>query len=144
MGEIENWSERGSSWEVENSTTAYVNVARYQPLRGETYIKLPKKLASKKTIINMKNTDEFLKWALRSALFPVQKDAQRPSKYPTNDEINWKGISFPTPLKQINNKLEKQNPRLATNVSGWENCVIVHRISKNEKRIKRSNMMSSV
>jgi len=121
-GEIEHWSEKGSGWEVEKIEIAYVNVARYQPLRGGTYLPLPAKLGKKKAIINVQNRDnECLKWALRAALFPPKdgKDPQRSSKYPVNDAINYGGIDFPTPVKQIE-KLEAQNANLAINVFGWE------------------------
>ncbi|KAL9987123.1 hypothetical protein ACROYT_G001374 [Oculina patagonica] len=143
-GQIEAWSERGSGWVIERITEAYVNVARYQPLRGGTYLPLPANLAKKKAIINMQNRDnECLKWALRAALFPPRygKNLQRPSKYPVNDGINYRGIDFPTPVKQID-KLERQNSNLAINVFGWEdNRVIVHRISKKEKTIPRINLI---
>ena len=56
-GEIESWSERGSGWVLESIMVAYVNVARYQPLRGGTYLPLPTNLAKKKAIINVKNRD---------------------------------------------------------------------------------------
>jgi len=134
-GQIENWSEQGSGWEIEMIDIAYVNVARYQPLRGGTYLPLPANLAKKKAIINVQTRDhECLKWALRAALFPPKdgKNPQRPSKCPVNDGINYIGIDFPTPVKQID-KLEAQNPKLAINVFGWENNdVIVHRLSKKE------------
>jgi len=52
--EIENWSENGSGWKVEMIETAYVNVARYQSLRGGTYLPLPANLVKKKAIINVK------------------------------------------------------------------------------------------
>ena len=144
-GEIENWSLQGSGWEIESIELAYVNVAKYQPLRGGTYLPLPADLAKKKAIINVKNKDnECLKWALRAALFPPQdgKNPQRPSRYPVkNDGINYKGIDIPTPVKQID-KLEKQNPNLAINVFGWENdTVIVHRISRKEPNVPRINLM---
>ncbi|XP_078367166.1 uncharacterized protein LOC144651146 [Oculina patagonica] len=115
-----------------------------QPLRGGTYLPLPANLAKKKAIINVQNRDnECLKWALRAALFPPRygKNLQRPSKYPVNDGINYRGIDFPTPVKQID-KLERQNSNLAINVFGWEdNRVIVHRISKKEKTIPRINLI---
>ena len=143
-GEIENWSLQGSGWEVERIETAYVNVAKYQPLRGGTYLPLPADLAKKKAIINVKNKDnQCLKWALRAALFPPKdgRHAQRPSRYPVNDGINHNGIDFPTPIKQID-KLEKQNPNLAINVFGWEkDTVIVHRISTKEPNVPRINLM---
>ena len=138
-GEIENWSVKGSGWEVEMIKVAYVNVARYQPLRGGTYLLLPANLAKKKAIINLQNRDnECLKGALRAALFPPHdgKNLQRPSKYPVNDGINYGGIDFPT-VKQID-KLETQNRNLAINVFGWENnCVIVHRISRKKPNVSR-------
>ena len=143
-GEIENWSLQGSGWEIDSIMTAYVNVAKYQPLHGGTYLPLPAKLAKKKAIINVKNRDnQCLKWALRAALFPPQDGihAERTSKYPVNDGINYEGIDFPTPLKQLD-KLKKQNPNLAINVFGWEkDTVIVHRISSKEKSVERINLM---
>ena len=109
-----------------------MNVARYQPLRGGTYLPLPANLEKKKAIINVQNRDnECLKWALRAALFPPQdgKSPQRPSKYPVKL------------VKQID-KVEAQNKNLAINVFGWENnCVIPHRISKKEKSVPRINLM---
>ena len=78
---------------------------------GVSYLPLPPDLAKKRAIINVKNMDnECIKWAIRAALFPPQdgKDAQRPSKYPVEDGINYEGIDFPTLIKQID-KLEKQN-----------------------------------
>ena len=124
--------------------TAYVNVAKYQPLRGGTYLPLPANLAKKKAIINVKNRDnQCLKWALRAALFPPKdgNHAERPSKYSVNDGINYEGIDFPTPVKQID-KLEAQNGNLAINVFGWENdCVIVHRINRKEPNVPRINLM---
>ena len=117
-GEILNWSEMGTGWEVKRINIAYMNVARYQPLWGGTYLPLPANLAKKKAIINVQNKDnECLKWALRAALFPPKdgKNLQRPSKYPVNDGINYGGIDFPTPVGQID-KLEAQNRNLAINV----------------------------
>ena len=143
-GEIENWSLDGSGWEIDRIMTAYVNVARYQPLRGGTYLPLPANLAKKKAIIHVKNRDkECLKWALRAALFPPKdgKNLQRPSKYPVNDGINYGGIDFPTPVKQID-KLGAQNKNLAINVFGWENnTMIMHRISRKEPNVPRINLM---
>ena len=46
-GEIENWSLQGSGWEVESIELAYVNVAKYQPLRGGIYLPLPPDLEKK-------------------------------------------------------------------------------------------------
>ena len=42
--EIEAWSERGSGWILEKIREAYVSIARYQPLRGGTYLPIPAEL----------------------------------------------------------------------------------------------------
>ena len=119
-------------------------MARYRPLQGGTYLPLPASLEKKKAIINKRKRDnECLKWALRAALYPPQegKNPQRPSKYPVDDAIDYTGIDFLTPIKQIYT-LEVQNERLAINVFGWEkNKVVVYRISKKEKSVHRINLM---
>ena len=96
---------------------------------------LPPSLAKKKAIINVQNRDnECIKWALRAALFPPKdgKHAQRPSKYPVNDGINYEGIDFPTPIKQID-KLEEQNRKLAISVYGWEKGrAVMYKVSDRE------------
>jgi len=80
---------------------------------------------------------------LRAALFPAEdgEKVTRTSSYPTEDGLNFKGIDFPTPVKQID-KLEKQNLYLAINVFGWEkDSVIMHRLSKKDGSIPRMNLM---
>jgi len=143
-GQIEGWSEKGSGWAVDEILEAFINVARYNPLRGGTYMPLPEKLKNKKAVLNIQNRDnQCLRWAIRAALFPAPRgtNPQRPSSYPTNDGLNFAGIDFPTPVSQID-KLERQNPNLAINVFGWDkNQVIVHRISEQAGDIPRINLM---
>ena len=107
MGEIENWTEAASGWGYIGTETAYVNVARFDPLVAGTQIPLPAKHQSKKAIINVqnRNNNECLKWSLQAALFPALRNPQRTTNYPTNDGINYEAIDFPTPIKQID-KLE--------------------------------------
>ena len=70
-GRIEVWVAKGSGWELEKIEFVYVNVVRYQPLRGGTYLPIPTKLKNKKAVMNVENKDnECLKWAIRSAMFP--------------------------------------------------------------------------
>ena len=58
-----------------------INSFRYVPLRGRSYIPLPKELAVKKAIINMKNPDDqCFKWAVTRALNPVNRNAERIDK----------------------------------------------------------------
>ena len=47
-GKIEGWSEKGSGWVLDEILQAFINVARYEPLRGGTYMLLPEKLKTKR------------------------------------------------------------------------------------------------
>ena len=141
-GEIEAWSERGSGWIMEEILEAFINVAQYQPMRGGSYMPLPAKLKNKKAVLNIQNRDnECLRWAIRAALFRPRGDMRRTSSYPTEDDLNFTGIDFPTPVSQID-RLERQNQNLAINVFGWEKeQVVVHRISEKGGEVPRINLM---
>ena len=54
----------GSGWRLYNIIKLELHTTRYEPLRGETWLPLPKELANKKAIINAKNKDNkcFLWW----------------------------------------------------------------------------------
>ena len=56
---------------------------------------------------------------MRAALFPTPdvKNSSRPTKYPQNDELDYTGIDFLTPVSQIP-KVERQN-NLGINLFGW-------------------------
>ena len=141
-GEIEAWSERGSGWIMDKILEAFINVARYQPMRGGSYMDLPTKLKNKKAVLNIQNRDnECLRWAIRAALFRPMGNMRRTSSYPTEDGLNFTGIDFPTPVSQID-RLERQNQNLAINVFGWEKEeVVVHRLSDKVGEIPRINLI---
>ena len=137
---LENWTKRGSGWAVDQVHTLWLDIARYQPLRGGSYIPLPAAVKNKKAVVNVKNKDDHcLRWALRAALFQVAKDPQRHTKYPTEDGLDFTGIDAPTPISQIP-KVEWQND-LAINVFGWDKGVIVHHISNQPEDMPRTNLL---
>ena len=139
LGILEKWTQNGSGWTVDYISTLWLDIAKYQPLRGGSYIPLPAAVKNKKAVVNVKNKDDqCLRWALRSALFPVAKDPQRPAKYSTKDDLNFTEIDTPTPISQIS-KVEKQND-LAINVFGWDGAyVIIYRLS--ERPARRINLL---
>ena len=96
---------------------AFINVARYQPMRGGSYIDLPTKLKNKKAILNIQNRDnECLRWAIRAALFRPRGDMRRTSSYPNEDGLNFTGIDFPTPVSQTEEQIMKMKPN---SKKGW-------------------------
>ena len=98
------------------------HTVRYKPLRGETYIPLPKELADKKATINIQNKVNkcFLLGVLR-ALNPDEKNPQRFDKKLMGKEntLNMEGIDYPASLKDLD-KFEKQNPTISITVLGYE------------------------
>ena len=77
-----NFQMQGSNWRFKEVLSLGINTVEYKPLKGSSYIKLPKWLADKKAIVNMKNEDDqCFKWRVTRALNPVDKNAERISKY---------------------------------------------------------------
>ena len=53
---IATWLSEGSGWVVEEVQHHYVNIVKYVPLRGSSYLPLPEELRHhKKGLINLKN-----------------------------------------------------------------------------------------
>ena len=113
----------GSGWTIESVDNHYLNVVKYKPMNGSSYIKLPSELInSSKGLINMKNSDnECFRWCHIRHLNPQSKDPQKIKKadkaYVQN--LDYSGIKFPVSLKQYN-KIENQN-NIRINVFGYEN-----------------------
>ena len=136
---IEKFTKEGSGWMIDKCHTLFLNFAKYEPLKGSSYIPLPEVLAHKKAIINVKNQDqECLRWALRSALFPAKNNLNSPYSYPKQDNLHMEGIDFPTPISQIN-KIERQN-NIALNVYGYERSVVPYHISGQLIEMPRINL----
>ena len=99
-----------------------LHTVSYKPLKGETWIPLPKELVNKNAIINMQNKDNkcFL-WCVLRALNPKGAHPERLDKELMKKEniLNMEGIDYPVSLKDIN-KFEKQNPNITIMVLGYE------------------------
>ena len=50
---FEKWTQRASWWFVDKVEIPWLDIAKYQPLKGSSNIDLPKKLKDKKAIIKM-------------------------------------------------------------------------------------------
>ena len=138
------FTNEGSGWILDKILEFYINISKYNPTSGSSYIDLPQYLKAKNAIINVKNEDnECLRWTLRAALeiFKPQIQNQidnnpkyklhreRTFNYAKEDGLKFKGIDFPTPIEQIS-KVEKQN-NLSINVFIYNNGEIQPRhISK--------------
>ena len=119
---IQQWISEGSGWTIQSVDGHFINVVKYRPLRGSSYIPLPEELRNPaKGIINMKNNDdECFRWCHIRHLLPQNKNPQRikecDKKYV--EKLDYSGIEFPVSVKQYN-KIEKQNS-INVNVFGYE------------------------
>ncbi|XP_065211659.1 uncharacterized protein LOC135839514 [Planococcus citri] len=123
----EEFQESGSGWSLECIQFLEINFSKYDPLRGGSYLSLPEWIKLKKAVINVKNDDDkCFAWAVVSALYPVQKNADRVSSYPQYDKVgvNFDGIGFPVMLSDIG-KFERVNPKISVNVLGIKEEKIV-------------------
>ena len=116
------WLSGGSGWTIEEILGHYINIVKYVPFRGRSYMPLPEKLSnSKKGLINLKNEDNkcFL-WCHVRHLNPQKKDPQRIklSERESAKDLDHKGITFPVTIKQIP-QIERQN-KININVFGYD------------------------
>ena len=111
----------GSGWIFYKIIKLELHTVSYRPLRGNTWIPLPKELSDKKAIINMKNKDNkcFLHCVGR-ALNPKKDNSERIDKelMEKEDTLNMKGIEYPVSLKDID-RFEKQNPEISITILGF-------------------------
>ena len=131
---IESLQGRGSGWIFDEVLHFDILTNVYKPLAGSSYIPLPKFLASKKAIINPKNSDrECFKWAVTEAVHPQKSNRDRITKTSRENakKFNWDGIKFPVKLSQIS-LFEKNNPGYVVNVLGYseDDGIYPVRISK--------------
>ena len=126
------WISESSQWVIEVILRHYINIVKYVPLRGNSYLPLPEELRnSKKGLNNLKNEDDkcFL-WCHVKHLNP-QKD--HPERIKLSDRefakrLDYSGITFPVTIKQIP-QIERQNG-LNINVFGYDKSVYPIRLSK--------------
>ena len=114
----------GSGWIFYKIINLELHTVSYRPLRGNTWVSLPKEIADKKAIINMKNKDnKCFMWSVLRALNPKTNNPDRIDKelMEKEDTLNMKGIEYPVSLKEDRDisKFEKQNPEISITVLGY-------------------------
>ena len=116
------WLTEGSGWIIVEIKSHYVNIVKYQPLRGNSYLPLPEELRnSKKSLINLKNEDDkCLMWCHNRHKNPQKKDPQRIKMVDRESvkKLDYSGITFPVTINDIN-QIEKQN-RININLFGYD------------------------
>jgi hypothetical protein len=115
--QLDDFNKRGSGWNLLFIKKCLINVVKYHPLAGSSYIESPYHLQSKGAIINVKNEDEkCFMWSVLSALFPSAVNHSRVCNYkPHINKVDFSGLKFPVTLPQIR-EFERQNTGFTLNV----------------------------
>ncbi|KAH9645059.1 hypothetical protein HF086_005604, partial [Spodoptera exigua] len=82
VGKICEFEKKDSGWSLNQNQYIDMNVNKFNPLRGSSYVNLPQDIKLKKAVINVKNNDNMcFKWALLSGLYPACKSVDRVASY---------------------------------------------------------------
>lgn len=108
---IENFEDRDSGWAYLRSLYLEVNINKYEPLRGSSFIDLPETIKNKRACINIKNSDNYcFLWCVVASLFPAKSNAHRTTSYPHfKSVLNIKNLSFPVGFSDIKYFEKKQS-----------------------------------
>ncbi|GBN28291.1 Zinc finger and BTB domain-containing protein 14, partial [Araneus ventricosus] len=118
---VDEFIRRGSAWILDKIVHFELCVAKYQPLRANSYIILPKNLVDKKAVLNIQNEDQkCLVWCLIAhKLNILAHDSYRVSQYTFHEqEIKLDGVECPVPLNKI--PIVERLNNLRINVFGFE------------------------
>lgn len=125
----EDFQTKESGWALEKMLFVEVNINKYSPMRGSSYMNLPDAINHKRAVINIQNQDQAcFAWAMIAARCDRRKikinKPYRTSSYPHySTEFVFDNISFPMCLKDIS-KFEILN-NVSINVYGLEEDQIV-------------------
>ena len=124
---FEEKQDQGFGWMLKNVLFGDVHLSKYLPLRGSTYIDLPKWIKEKKAVLNVKNSDDkCFVWSVLADMYEIGwgENANRVEKYKQYEsELNMNGIEFPMTLQNLG-KFENQN-EISVNVYGVEMTNII-------------------
>lgn len=107
LAKLESFQERDSSWALSKILLLKVNINSYNPVRYgmNNYIELPKFIKRKRSVLNIKSSDEYcFLHCIMASKFPRSR-AEKPdrvSSYPKfSDHLRYENINFPIQLKDI-------------------------------------------
>ena len=100
----------GSGFVVQKIDHLDININKFKPIRGSSYIATPSALSGNNFLLNMRNNDsKSFAYSVLAALYPENKNRERQNKYKSNlQKLSFDNIEFPMSLTDVP-KFEKQN-----------------------------------
>ena len=103
MQKLDDEQLEGSGFVLNGIVNVILEVYKVNDIQASSWVELPEKYRNNKSIINIKNDDQFcFLWCILSHLFPVEDHKNRTSNYSmhTNKLIS-NGLEFPMKIKDI-------------------------------------------
>lgn len=80
---LEEFQERDSGWALSRILDLMVNVNKCNPMRAGCHAEVPREIAMKRAVINVRSTDDAcFAWSVVAALYPAERHVDRVSSYP--------------------------------------------------------------
>ena len=133
----------GSGWVFKELDKIDIHTVIWDPLRANKWVPLPKHIADKKAVINIRNKDEeCFKWSIARAISPTDKNPQRVDKNlkEVAKSLNMNGIRIPTPIEDIG-KFENQNKDIAVVVLGLNESNNVYPLHQSKYSYERKHLV---
>lgn len=108
---IEKFEGRDSGWTLVGISHFEININKYQPLQGSSFIELSKFIKTKKACVNIRNKDNYcFLWCVTAFVCPAYQHSDRISSYPHFTTLfDIKDMKFPVTFSDIKT-FEKNNP----------------------------------
>ena len=103
MQKLDDEQLEGSGFVFQEIEEVILEIYKVNDIQASSYIELPGKYKDNKSIINIKNKDQYcFLWCILAQLYPVENHKDRISKYIIHlNKINLKGLEFPMKVKDI-------------------------------------------
>ena len=100
----------GSGFVLNGIVNFILEIFKVNDIQASSWVELPEKYKNNKSIINIKNDDQFcFLWCILAHLCPVEDNKSRTSNYSMHfNKLNLEGLEFPMKGKDIP-KFEKLN-----------------------------------
>ena len=100
----------GSGFVLNGIVNVILEIYKVNDIQASSWVELPEKYRIKKSIINIKNDDQFcFLWCILAHLFPVENHKNRTSSYSMHtNKLILNGLEFPMKIKDIP-KFENSN-----------------------------------
>lgn len=119
LAEIDDVMLKGSGLTLVSINEMIIQINKFNPLRGRSYIKSPAFLTGKRAIINVENKkdNKCFMWAILAAKFgKTDNHPERTSAYKNYlNEFDFSNLEFPLAVNKIR-RFEEQNPTVSVHI----------------------------